>query len=155
MSHITLCILCSTSELAHNITILIKKCRCKICMLCHPKPFYLLKLARLSLWYSLDCHVWVWVCRGQSQVIVGNKLNDQDRDTPKRKQLSQYKWLCLSSWVKYEVWMAFHILFAWRPQIWVIIRLLSHSPFLSPSLKHIVLLYLHDNGVAAFPVQRQ
>ncbi len=66
------------------------------CMLCHPNYFYLLKLAKLSLWYSLDCQVWVWVCWGQSRVTEGNKLTDQDRDTPKRRQWSQYKWLSMA-----------------------------------------------------------
>ncbi len=94
--------------------------RKQICMLFHPNSFYLLKLAKLSLWYSLDCQVWVWVCWGQSRVTKGNELTAQDRATPKRRQLNQYKWLCLASWVKYGVWMEYHILSVSRQQIWVI-----------------------------------
>ncbi len=98
-------------------------------MLFHPNSFYLLKLAKLSLWYSLDCQVWVWVCRGQSRVTEGNELTAQDRATPKRRQSSQYKWLCLASWVKYGVWMEYHILSVWRHQIWVIHAATCSAPY--------------------------
>ncbi len=81
----------------------------------------------------------------------GNKLTAQDSATPKRRQLSQYKWLCLASWIEYGVWMEYHILSAQRHQITCLLPLsLSHTHKKKP---HKTLIHthtqewnLHDSG---------
>jgi hypothetical protein len=92
---IFLCNLCTTAMYWHWDVGIYGKWSCvvfcliQMCMLFHLNSFYLLKWAKLSL-ASLNCQVWVWVCRGHSWVMVGNELTAQAYITAPKQQFLSY-----------------------------------------------------------------